>query len=143
MIWNIIDSRGNRYRWARVHAIIEATWHDNRVSGADQAPISSAENEVTFDERVDVSVAEAIQWANAQPCPVTLFLRDKEEPKSPADVEIDAAARILDGWGKSRGWWSTSTPAFDDLAQEAKRDFRFIVAGILRAAAMVREKNDL
>ena len=138
MIWNVIDRRGQPHRWARCHAIVEATWHDNSVSGADQAPPTTPETEVIFDERVDVSVNEAINWASRQSCPVTLYLLDGGSDLSTSTKEVQAAARILDGFGRSNGWWSSDTPAFDDLDPVRKTDFEFVVEGMLRAAARAR-----
>jgi hypothetical protein len=138
MIWNIVDSRRNRYRWAKVHAIVEATWHDNSVSGADQAPSPAVEAEVYFDERKDISVNDAINWANAQSCPVTLYIRDDLALPRSSSEEVEAAARILDGFGKRNGWWPSSTPSFDDMDATQKSDLIFMIEGMLRAAARVR-----
>ena len=77
MIWNIIDCRKRRYRWARINAIIEATWHDNSCADTDIAPTASADTEVMYDEREGVALHEAIAWANQQSCPVTLYLYDE------------------------------------------------------------------
>jgi hypothetical protein len=138
MIWNIVDSRRNRFRWAKVHANVEATWHDNSCNGADQVPSPAAELEVVFDERENISVNDAINWANCQSCPVTLYIYDDEAlPRSSSD-EVDEAARLLDGWGRKRGWWPSSTPSFDDLDPTRKSDLRFMVEGMLRAAARAR-----
>ena len=143
MIWNIIDERVRRYRWKNVHAIIEASWHDNSVSGADQALPTTIDTEVTFEEREGVSVNEAVSWANAQTCPVTLFLRDSDEVNLTSSRETDAAARILDAFGRTSGWWPREAPPFDDLDPVKKADFRFIVDGMLRAAAKVREQESV
>lgn len=141
MIWNIIDERSHCHRWASVHAIIEAAWHDNSVPGADQAPVTTDETEVTFDEQERISVNEAVTWANAQTCPVTLYLRNGEEEELAPTQETDAAARILDAFGRNSGWWSREAPSYDDLDPSKKADFRFIVDGMLRAAAKVRRRN--
>jgi hypothetical protein len=77
MIWNIIDRRTRSYRWSSVNAIVEATWHDNSVQDADHAPPVTPESEVTYDQRESISVADAIEWASSQPCPVTLYLYDE------------------------------------------------------------------
>jgi hypothetical protein len=77
MISNIIDSRTRPYRWRRVNAIVEATWHDNSVADSDQAEVVRDDREVVYQERNGVSLAEAVAWANAQPCPVTLYLYDE------------------------------------------------------------------
>lgn len=77
MIWNIIDHRTRPFRWAKINAIIEATWHDNSVKDADQALSVRPNDEVTYEERKGVSLHEAINWANNQTCPVTLYLYDE------------------------------------------------------------------
>jgi len=41
MILNIIDNRKRPYRWKRISAIIEATWHDNSCEDADIAEHAS------------------------------------------------------------------------------------------------------
>lgn len=76
MICNVIDRRTRPYRWKLINAIIEATWHDNTATDADQAEFPSPANEVTYQERAGITVEEAIQWAVGQPCPVTLYLYD-------------------------------------------------------------------
>lgn len=75
MICNIIDKRARPYRWREVNAIIEATSHDNACKDADQHP--PADNDLTYDERANITLAEAIAWANAEPSAVTLYLYDK------------------------------------------------------------------
>jgi hypothetical protein len=75
MIWNIIDKRTRRYRWKSVNAIIEATYHDNTVQDSDEAPETL--NDVIYDRRESVTLAEAVQWANEQTCPVTLYIYDE------------------------------------------------------------------
>jgi hypothetical protein len=78
MIWNVIDKRTRHYRWAKINAIIEATWQDNGVLDADIAPpLRSVEEEVAYEALEGVSVQEAIAWANDQTCPVTLYLYDE------------------------------------------------------------------
>ncbi len=76
MLWNIIDKRTRPYRWREVNAIVEAIEHDNSCKDADQAPESDPMLTVDYDALEAVSVAEAIQWAESQPCPVTLYLYD-------------------------------------------------------------------
>ena len=76
MIWNIIDRRKRKYRWREVNAIVEAIEHDNSCNDSDQAPESDSTHTVNYESLEAVSVAEAIQWANDQPCPVTLYLYD-------------------------------------------------------------------
>ena len=76
MIWNIIDRRKRKYRWREVNAIVEAIEHDNSCNDSDQAPESDSTHTVDYESLEAVSAAEAIQWANDQPCPVTLYLYD-------------------------------------------------------------------
>jgi hypothetical protein len=77
MIYNIIDKRERKYRWKRVNAIMEATWHDNTCKDTDIAEPVSADIEITYEQREGISLAEAIVWANAERCPVTLYLYDE------------------------------------------------------------------
>lgn len=75
MIFNIIDSRARPYRWREVNAIIEATSHDNGCHDADQQP--PTDHDLTYDQRENITLAEAIAWASSEPSPVTLYLYDK------------------------------------------------------------------
>jgi len=75
MIWNVIDQRVRPYRWKRINAIVEATSHDNSCSDSDQA--ESGPDDIIYDEREGISVADAIAWANNLPCSVTLYLYDE------------------------------------------------------------------
>lgn len=77
MICNIIDNRERKYRWKRINAIIEATWHDNSCQDTDIADGVAADVEVTYEQREGTSLSEAIAWASAQQCPVTLYLYDE------------------------------------------------------------------
>ena len=77
MIWNIVDRRQRIYRWNCVNAIVEAVEHDNTVADADQAPETDAKFVVDYDARENISVVDAISWANQQSCPVTLYLYDQ------------------------------------------------------------------
>ncbi|MBX3564906.1 MAG: hypothetical protein KF730_10060 [Sphingomonas sp.] len=75
MICNIIDKRTRPYRWREVNAIIEATSRDNASEDADQLPPTT--DDLIYDERENVTLAEAIRWANQEPSQVTLYLYDK------------------------------------------------------------------
>jgi hypothetical protein len=77
MIFDIVDERERPYRWARINAIIEATWHDNTVVEPDKAAAEPAEIEVTYEQREGVSLHEAIMWAEQDPCAVTLRIYDE------------------------------------------------------------------
>ena len=76
MILNVIDNRKFRYRWQRINAVAEPTWHDNRCPDADQA--TRTEDELAYEERAGISVNEAIKWANELAYSVTLYLSDVE-----------------------------------------------------------------
>ena len=77
MIWNIIDRREHPYRWKIVNAVIEAVEHDNSVQDADQAAEFDIGSIIDYDERNSISVYAAVEWANEQPSPVTLYLYDE------------------------------------------------------------------
>ena len=76
MIWNVIDRRTRPYRWANLNVIIEATYYDNALRDADQVGENTPETDVVFDERQGIALHDAINWANTQSCPVTLYLYD-------------------------------------------------------------------
>lgn len=76
MIGNIIDRRKHPYRWRTVNAVVEALEHDNSVSDSDQAEEADVNTVVDYDERLSVSVQEAVLWASGQSCVVTLYLYD-------------------------------------------------------------------
>ncbi|KZS58735.1 hypothetical protein [Rhizobium anhuiense] len=78
MIWNVIDRRTRPYRWKRVNAIIEAVEHDNSCLDADQAAETPPHLVIDHNRRDDVSVQEAIIWADQAKCPVTLYLYDAD-----------------------------------------------------------------
>jgi hypothetical protein len=75
MIANIIDNRKRRYRWKKINAIIEPTYHDVDIDDADQIDEPGPDAPV-YDRRLAISVADAIAWATEIDCPVTLFLYD-------------------------------------------------------------------
>jgi len=76
MIWNIIDRRKRPHRWKNIDAVIEAIEHDNSCADADQAPEFDVMLVIDHETLKGVSVAESILWADAQECPVTLYLYD-------------------------------------------------------------------
>ena len=79
MIWNVIDRRTRPYRWKRVDAIIEATEHDNSCLDADQVEEMPPFLVVDHDRLDNVTVQEAINWANQARCPVTLYIYDADD----------------------------------------------------------------
>ena len=76
ILCNIVDDRTRKHRWANVDAVIEATWHDNKNGDSDQAPVVNDSTYVLYEDRLGISVEEAVTWAVAASCPVTLFLYD-------------------------------------------------------------------
>mgnify|MGYP001212179011 CR=1 FL=1 len=86
MIWNIIDHRTRRHRWASIEAVVEPTFHDNSVADADQAP---SEQTYLCEMRDGISLAEAISWANSFDCPTTLYLYDDGAAPLTADDEAE------------------------------------------------------
>jgi hypothetical protein len=84
LIYNIIDHRERPYRWKRINAIIEATSHDNTVADTDIAEPPPPEVEMIYDQREGISLNEAISWAHAEICPVTLYLYDEGKGTTPS-----------------------------------------------------------
>tara|TARA_R110000868_G_scaffold2321_3_gene17257 strand:- start:4993 stop:5238 length:246 start_codon:yes stop_codon:yes gene_type:complete len=76
MIWNIVDKRARKYRWGKVNAVIESAWHDNSCADSDQVP-EDDDDEVSYDQRQDISVHEAVVWAESEAAKVTLYLYDQ------------------------------------------------------------------
>jgi hypothetical protein len=72
MIWNIIDCRKRRYRWKAITAIIEPVSHDNACQDADQAD----EEFFAYDQKAEISLADAVIWAQSLSYTVTLYLYD-------------------------------------------------------------------
>jgi hypothetical protein len=79
MIWNIIDRRNRPYRWQCVNVIIEAVEHDNSCPDADQADEAPPSLVIDYDSRNNLSVREAIEWANRQRSPVTRYIYDADD----------------------------------------------------------------
>jgi len=95
-ISNIIDRRKHPHRWKAVTAIMEPTYHDNSVPGADQA--EETLDDIVYDERAEISVAEALIWVQSLPFPATLYLYDLGQGINV--VRADEAAHYLES--KSR-----------------------------------------
>jgi hypothetical protein len=136
LIFNVIDQRKQPYRWAKVHAVMEATWHDNSCDDADQAPGLNIANEVTFEERWDVTVKDAIEWANAEECAVTLYLFDGVKLAPQSDVE--AATKVLDRFGRTLGWWPKDRPPLEKLGLDRQHQLKHVVEAMLVAASDAR-----
>ena len=69
MISNIIDRRTRQYRWKKITAIVEPTDHDDAVSGSDEE--IPEPGSIVYDERAEISVADAIAWAASLPFAAT------------------------------------------------------------------------
>lgn len=74
MIWNIIDRRKRPHRWKAITAIMEPTYHDNSVADSDQA--EETEDDIVYDQREEISLADAVVWVQSLPFPATLYLYD-------------------------------------------------------------------
>lgn len=66
MIYNVVDRRKRPF---------EATSHDNTCQDTDRRPES--EDDVVYSQRENISLHEAILWAQQHPCAVTLYIYDK------------------------------------------------------------------
>lgn len=75
---NIVDHRGKKYKFKKVNAIIEPTWHDNACKNADKSE-NHGVNWIGYDEREHVTVRQAIDWANEHKDHVTLYLYDEDK----------------------------------------------------------------
>ena len=76
MIWNIVDKRSRNYRWRKVNAVIENVANDNSCQDTD---IFDEENDCApiYEDKRNISLHEAIEWAEAISGKVTLYLYDK------------------------------------------------------------------
>ena len=77
MLINMIDLRERTYRWCAVMAVLESAAKNNEAKDADQV---EADFGVLIDyaEKQDISVREAVLWAELAGGPVTLYLYDRE-----------------------------------------------------------------
>ena len=91
MIWNIVDNRKRSNRWKIINARIEPT--DQSICGdSDRAPDQPGVS--VYEEKIGVSVMDAITWAMSVPYGVTLYLGDEEDhidPENPEDSNQDTA----------------------------------------------------
>lgn len=77
MIVNLIDLRENHYRWKSVLAVVESAHKNNEANGGD--PVESVLGvEIDYAEREDVSVRDAVLWAEQLQGKVTLYLYDQD-----------------------------------------------------------------
>jgi hypothetical protein len=74
-ITNILDRRKRKYRFKKINAVVEATWHDHLVEDADQV---DGQDGPAYDQLEHVSLAEAVVWAGTFSDPVTLYIYDED-----------------------------------------------------------------
>jgi hypothetical protein len=74
MIWNIVDRRKRPFRWKAITAIMEPTYHDNVCPDSDQA--DGTPDDIAYDHRAEISLADAVTWVQSLPFPATLYLYD-------------------------------------------------------------------
>lgn len=78
MIWNIVDGRKQKYRWRIINAVIENIAHDNSCKDSDQ--FDEANEEATmYEQRKNISLHEAIEWAEKSPGKLTLYLYNQND----------------------------------------------------------------
>ena len=76
---NIKDERLHPYRFRKVNAVVEATWHDNSCQNSDLVGVPElGDDGPDYQEREHISLAEAIEWANTFKNPVTLYIWDQD-----------------------------------------------------------------
>lgn len=77
MITNIVDRRTNAHKWLLVDAVVEPTWHDNTVKGADRAEKGDpALEKLGYEEICGVRLSRAFEWAEGFAYPTTLYIYD-------------------------------------------------------------------
>jgi hypothetical protein len=85
MIVNLIDLRSRPYRWKSVLAVCEAAVKDNEAEDSDVISPGIGVD-VDYAERDDISVREAMLWAEQLGGLVTLRLYDRDEEADLPDV---------------------------------------------------------
>ena len=75
MIFNIIDRRKHSYRWKKITAIAEPTYHDNAVPDSDQVDLPPS-GFSPYEQREEISVSDAVLWVRSLPYEATLYLYD-------------------------------------------------------------------
>ena len=87
MIVNVLDLRERPYRWSNVLAVVQSASKDNEAEDADIVQDTLG---VTIDyaERDDVSVREAVLWADKLGGMVTLYLYDRDTESQTDDTAL-------------------------------------------------------
>ncbi len=74
-IVNIADLRKHHHRFNNINAIVEAAWHDNTCDDSDQVPNHGEGPDHDYKE--NISLHEAIKWANGYGTSVILYIYDE------------------------------------------------------------------
>lgn len=77
MIVNVIDLRENTYRWKNILAVVESATKNNEAENCDKVE-NGLGVEIDYAERDDVSVRDAVLWAEQLQGMVTLYLYDQD-----------------------------------------------------------------
>ena len=77
MIVNVMDLREKPYRWKTVVAVVESATKNNQAGDSDEVE-QAVGIEIDYAEREDISVRDAILWAEGLQGKVTLYLYDKD-----------------------------------------------------------------
>ena len=78
MLVNLIDLREREYRWSRIMATLESAAKNNEAEDSDHVEVDFSV-QIDYAEKQDVSVREAILWAEQAGGPVTLYLYDRDD----------------------------------------------------------------
>ena len=70
---NIVDRRKNKYRFQKINAVVEATWHDNSVEDSDQST-KPANDGPSYEEKEHISLEASLAWGASFSTPVTLYI---------------------------------------------------------------------
>lgn len=77
MLMNLIDLREKPYRWKSVVAVVESATKNNAAQDADTVE-TAAGVEIDYAEREDLTVRDAVLWAEQLQGKVTLYLYDRD-----------------------------------------------------------------
>ena len=81
MIANLMDLRERPYRWKSIIAVVESTAKDNDCEDSDRVDASLGV-QIDYAEKDNISLREAIQWAEKFDGQVTLYLYDGPKDKT-------------------------------------------------------------
>ncbi len=87
MIVNVIDLRERQYRWSHVLAVVQSASKDNEAEDADIAQDNIGVM-IDYAERDDISVRDAVLWADQLSGMVTLYLYDRDTESRPDDERL-------------------------------------------------------